>query len=61
MIRLHFLQHLLHGHNLRLRGRLGLAQVVTQTVAWVIFPGSSVLFDVMITLVVDFIHLKYRD
>jgi len=48
-----------------LHGRFGLARVVAltvvQTVAQVVFPVGSVFFIVVITLVVDFILLKYGD
>ena len=48
-----------------MHGRFGLARVVAltvvQTVAQVVFPVGSVFFIVVITLVVDFILLKYGD
>jgi hypothetical protein len=55
------LHHHSHGSDLRLRGRLGLAQIVAQTVTQVIFAVGSVFFVVVITLVVDFILLKCGD
>jgi hypothetical protein len=39
----------------------GLAGVVTQTVTQVILPVGSIVFDVVITLVVDFILLTHGD
>jgi hypothetical protein len=61
LILLLFFNHLSHGHDLGLHGRLWLAGVVAQTVAQVIFPVGSVFFVVMITLVLDFILLKCGD
>jgi hypothetical protein len=64
-----FLHHHSHGRNLRLCDRLGLTQVVAQTVAQivaktvaqVILPVGIVFIVVGITLVIYFIFLRHGD
>jgi len=56
-----FLHYLLLGRDLGLCGRPGLARVLAQTVAQAIFQVDSIFVIAVITLVVDFILLMYRD